>query len=349
VAESVNALLMSLFDTGREKLSTGEVLWHVKSDDGAVNFAHGDLDRQFFIASATKLFVTAIMAQLRVESRVDWDLPIANYLPHLNLSATALDDALYGAVTIRAVMSHTAGLPDYFEGKRPDGSSTFRQAIEQDFSWDVVDVVEWTRQLTPPKRGKSLYSDTGYQLLGALIEEVDGCSFGDSVAQRICQPLGLDRTYVFSHASIGQYSSIATMMNGSMPLEIPRAMASVQADGGIVSTSRDTMSFLAGFFHGRLFPQPLLKEIAVDWHRIFQPLEYGTGIMRFRLPPVMTGFRRVPAFIGHSGASGTVMFRSPDARLSIVGTVNQVQKRSLPFRLMVKSAMQVQRFTRQAS
>ena len=107
-------------------------------------------------------------------------------------------------------------------------------------------------------------------------------------------------------------------------------MASVQADGGIVSTLDDGLTFLEAFFAGRLFPPALLAEMQRDWHRIFYPLEYGTGIMRFQLPRAMTGFRRVPAFIGHSGASGTVMFACPDRGLTVVGTVNQTTQRSMP-------------------
>jgi hypothetical protein len=59
--------------------------------------------------------------------------------------------------------------------------------------------------------------------------------------------------------------------------------------------------------------------------------------MRLRLPAVMTGFRRVPPFIGHSGASGTVMFRCPDRGVTVVGPVNQVKQRSMPYKLLVRT------------
>jgi D-alanyl-D-alanine carboxypeptidase len=63
-------------------------------------------------------------------------------------------------------------------------------------------------------------------------------------------------------------------------------MASVQADGGIVSTLADGLAFMDAFLGGRLFPAPLLEEMQADWHRVFLPLEYGTGIMRYRMPAV---------------------------------------------------------------
>ena len=62
------------------------------------------------------------------------------------------------------------------------------------------------------------------------------------------------------------------MKYGDQHLAIPLAMASVQADGGIVSTSADSLTFLDAFFGGRLFPEPILRDMEADWHRISTPL-----------------------------------------------------------------------------
>jgi len=341
ISEEIS-LTLSRFDS---LASTGELLWYVGSDDGRVQVDYGDQNKPFFIASATKLFVTAILSQLRAENAIDWDSPVSRYLPELDLSRLSVSDGRDFAteISIREVMAHTAGLPDYFEGKIPGSLTTFSKALRTDFSWKLDDVLSWSRQIKPVKRGKSLYSDTGYQLLGALIEQVDGVSFSDSVMKRVCEPLGLTSTYIFDESKIDSYSKIAQMLNGTSRLTIPRAMSSVQADGGIVSTVSESVRFLEAFFSGELFPQKTLEDIATDWHRIFPPLEYGTGIMRFSLPPWMTGFRKVPEFIGHSGASGTVMFRSQELGLTVVGTVNQVQRRSLPFQIMIRCALLLNR------
>lgn len=66
--------------------STGEILWYVKSDDKKIGFTYGEQHKPFFIASATKLYVTAILSQLRSERIIDWDLPIHYYLPEIDLS-----------------------------------------------------------------------------------------------------------------------------------------------------------------------------------------------------------------------------------------------------------------------
>jgi D-alanyl-D-alanine carboxypeptidase len=320
---------------------TGEVLWRVRSDEGALDVSYGDLDRPFFLASATKLATSAILAQLRAEGRLDWDAPIAGLLPDLDLSGLSIDNGHDRSeeMTVREVLAHTAGLADYFEGRSSGRPDLFAQVLEQDRSWTVHDVVEWTRALEPATPGRGHYSDTGYQLLGALIERVDGTTFADAVQRRIAAPLGLTDTYVFDAQTIDRYDSIAALMAGGRQLGIPLAMSSVQADGGMVSTLREAATLLDGFFDGRLVPSPILAEMQSGWHPIFYPLEYGTGVMRFRVRWYFSPLARVPAFVGHSGASGVVMYRQPARGLSIVGTVNQVQSRSLPYQLMVRSAL----------
>lgn len=324
-----------------EDSRTGEVLWRVRSDDGALDVSYGDLDRPFFLASATKLGTSAILAQLRAEGRLDWDTPIAALLPDLDLSGLVVRGGVdeSARMTVRQVLAHTSGLADYFEGEASGQPSLFSSLLEQDRSWTVADVVQWTRALKPGTPGRGLYSDTGYQLLGALIERLDGSTFADSVQRRIVAPLGLADTYVFGEETIDRYGSIAQMMAGTAPLEIPLAMTSVHADGGMVSTLREATTILEAFFDGRLVPPAVLADMQSDWHPIFFPLEYGTGVMRFRVRWYLSPVKRVPAFVGHSGASGVVMYRCPDLGLSVVGTLNQVERRSMPYQLMVRTAI----------
>lgn len=317
---------------------SGEVLWRVVSPDG-LDVVHGDLDRPFFVASVSKLFTVACLAQLRDEGRLDWDAPIADSLPHLDLTGLAVDGGrdVSAEITVREVMGHTAGLADYFEGPRPDGPTTLERAIAHDFSWTAEEVVEWTRAMTPAQRGRGLYSDTGFQLLDAVVEQLDGRPFAESVRVRITEPLGLAGTYVYTHADHARFGEMAVIRNGTDDLHLPLLLASVDGQGGVVSTLRDGVTFLRAFFDGRLFDAELLNEILTDWHRIFRPLEYGTGVMRFRLPPALTGFRSF-SFEGHSGASGVVWYRDARSGVIVVGTVNQLKQRQLPYQLMIRTA-----------
>lgn len=335
------ARVRSAIDRAAADRRTGEVLWWVRSDDGELDVTYGDPSRPFFLASATKLATSAILAQLRIEKRLDWDAPVAPLLPDLDLSGLSIDGGRDRSqeMTVRELLAHTSGIADYFEGRRKGHPTTFGRVIESDMGWTVGDAVDWTRDLAPGTPGRGLYSDTGYQLLGALIERLEGTTYADVVRRRIAEPLGLADTYVFGEETSGRYDAIALMRLGDRELRIPQAMASVQADGGMVSTLRDGMVLLDAFFDGRLVAPEVLDEMQQGWHPIFFPLEYGTGVMRFRVRRYFSPVFRVPPFVGHSGASGVVMYRCPERGLSIVGTVNQIESRSLPYQLMVRSAI----------
>ena len=96
--------------------------------DGRGNGAHPNSPRQFFIASTTKLYVTAIIMQLCDQRQVNLDAEAVKYL---DPSIMAGIHVLRGVdsshrITVRELLSHTSGIADYFEQRRADGRSQFR-------------------------------------------------------------------------------------------------------------------------------------------------------------------------------------------------------------------------------
>ena len=64
------------------------------------------------------------------------------------------------------------------------------------------------------------------------------------------------------------------------------------------------------------------------------PIEYGLGIMRFRLPRLLNAGRRAPALIGHTGVTGSWAFHSREAGLYLAGTFDSPRAVAAPFRLV---------------
>ena len=333
--------------------------YDARHDTSAVRFAFASPTRgwawewgaagspeQYFIASITKLYVTALVMQLRSDGRVDIDAPAAS---HLGASVMAGIHVLGGVdsserITVRQLLAHTSGIADYFEQKRRDGHTQIGDALARDLKWSFDDVLRITREelkprFAPSTPGKAFYSDTNYQVLGALIEAVTGATFEDTLRARVLDPLGLTGTYPFTPETVPLYNDVASMLFGTKRVVIPKAMASVRADGGIVSTARDGIAFLEAFTGGALFPAAYLVEMQQRWNRVFFPLEYGVGIMRFALPRYYSPLRPVPPMIGHSGASGAVLYHVPSLDLYVSGTVNQISKRSLSYRLLTRLVM----------
>lgn len=303
--------------------------------------ASGNLtvDRQFFIASTTKLFTVLILRQLRAEGALSFDDVLeAHIRGDMLRDVLVVDGKQYGpTITIRQLMSHTSGLPDYFQRERHGGSLETRLLAGHDAAWNLDNVLEWVRTMKPAFRpgtqGKAEYSDTNYQLLGRVIELCTGMSYADAVCRRICQPLHLKSTYVYTDAAD---TRPLAMRNQANELHIPNAMVSFGPDGGIVSNAAELLTFLEAFFGNTLAPSDDLDELTREFNRIWFPFTYGTGIMRFELPWLLSPFKRQPILLGHSGLSGAFAFYAPSKTTFLAGTVNQLANRSTSFRLMLQ-------------
>ena len=306
----------------------------------SISCAAGNLesDSQYFIASTTKLYTSAIIWKLAGENRIHLDDPIITYLEKRWVEGLSVIKGVdYSEqITIRQLLAHTSGLPDYFQQKSPSGRSLLEEITSgRDQPWDfdriIAEVKKMKPAFRPGEKGKALYSDTNYQLLGRIAEVVTGKLFSKLLEESIFSPLGLSKTYLYQDS---QDTRPVSLYYKDHPLHIPLAMTSFGADGGIVSTSDELMIFLKAFWGGKFFPVENFSHIK-KWNRIFFPLEAGVGLTRFKLPRLFSPFKATPEFIGHSGLSGTVAFYVPEKDVYLTGTVNQISNPGRSFRLML--------------
>lgn len=312
-----------------------------KKDTSIWQGASGNLtiDQPYFIASTTKLFTTAIILKLRAERKLSLEDKISNYIDNSILTGLHIyrGKDYSQELTIKHLLSHTSGLPDYFQGKGINGKSLENELTEgNDQFWTFEQAIERTKKMTPlfapGAKGKANYSDANFQLLGKFIENLTDKSYSENCNDFIIQPLGLTKTYLFQDSTD---KAPKTLYYKSNKLNIPKAMTSFGADGGIVSNSNDMLVFIEAFFTGKLFPATYIEELQ-DWNKIFFPMRSGTGIHLFKLPWIFNPTGAVPYFIGHSGLSGALAYYSPKQNIFIVGTVNQVAHPDISFKTMIK-------------
>jgi D-alanyl-D-alanine carboxypeptidase len=343
VTSDVTAKLDSIAERFAQRSDVRELQFRIIQPRTGLEWSFGE-PKQYFIASVTKLYTTAIVLQLRASGDLTFDTPAVDILGADTLTGlnTFGDTDRADDITIRHLLSHTSGIPDYFEAAPKGGESVMSRMLRDDVHWSFDDAVRTSRELparfAPGTQGRALYSDTNFQLLGKVIETVTGGSYEAAVDERVIRRLGLDDTSLFTEATLDRVDTVSTFLNGRDPLRRPHAMASFGPDGSIVSTTDDGIELLRGFLAGDLFPAEYIDELTATWRTVFTPLEYGIGIMRFALPRILSPFAPVPPMIGHSGASGSVLYRVPDLDLYLCGTVNQVKNRSLPYRLMATLA-----------
>jgi CubicO group peptidase (beta-lactamase class C family) len=313
----------------------------IKKDAFVWNGASGNLsiDQPYFIASTTKLYTTALILKLRADRKLNLDDKICNYIdkPILTGLHSYKGKDYSEELTVKHLLSHTSGLPDYFQGEVTRGKSLENELKEgKDQFWSFEQAIERTKKMAPlfapGTRGKANYSDANFQLLGKIIEHITHKSYAENCREFIIQPLGLTTTFLYQDATD---KTPKTLFYKSKELNIPRAMTSFGADGGIVSTSTDMLIFIEAFFTGKLFPKAYINELQ-EWNKIFFPMKSGIGIHLFKLPWIFNPTGAVPSFIGHSGLSGALAYYSPKENIFVVGTVNQVAHPDISFKTMIK-------------
>lgn len=145
-------------------------------------------DTLFEIASVTKLFTAQAVLKLAQEGRFRLDDPIRTYLDQL--------PPAWQAVTIRHCLSHQSGIPSY-----TDPPEYWQQTRRDKTHVEVLDLVrDKPLMFTPGARYH--YDNTGYYLLGLLIEVVSGEAYADHLKRVIFQPLGMTGTQANDYARI---------------------------------------------------------------------------------------------------------------------------------------------------
>ncbi|NEC06190.1 beta-lactamase family protein [Streptomyces sp. SID7909] len=253
------------------------------------------------IGSTTKTFVATVLLQLAGEGQLSLDDTVDTWLPGL-VRGHGNDGH---RVTLRHLLQHTSGLPDYIGDVVPDLSAAGYR------------VNRWTTYTSrqrvalamkdPPSFAPGLgweYSNTNYVLAGMVIKAVTGHSWEHEVRARILRPLRLTRTLTpgnwpflpGSHARNYQQFEPGGAMTDTT---VAYLSFDADADGSMISTAADTNRFYTALVQGRLLAPAQLAEmqgtVEVPADRGFPP---GTrdGLGLFWTPLPCGG-----GYWGHSG------------------------------------------------
>jgi len=193
---------------------------------------------RFNIASAGKMFTAVGIGMLAERGEVDWDASIERYLTGL--------DARFTAITIRELVQHRSGLGDYLT---PDNLPAIDKAAT---ATDLLPLVFAVPPAFAPGSGMA-YSNSGYVVLGAIIEKLTGLSYADFVQREIATPLGMADT---SATALGAAEPMTRLSPDGTLQDQPRPspMQSEHASpaGGMYSTASDMARLLSALAANRL-------------------------------------------------------------------------------------------------
>jgi CubicO group peptidase (beta-lactamase class C family) len=261
----------------------------------------------YAVGSLTKQFTAAAIVLLSQQGRLGLDDPITRFLPE--------GSAVWSAVTIRHLLTHTSAIPDdpALDGER-DYSETemVRSAAAQPLGF------------TPGELES--YSSTGYDLLGIIIHRVTGKPWGDFVRDQIFRPLGMKTARVNSDTdSTPNRAAGYQMVNDTLKGQ-DRVSPSINSTAGccLSFSVRDLAQWAIGLNHAKVLGRAGLD---MSWTPVrlngggTYPYGLGWNLVEQR------GYRR----IGHSGqwlGSHATLQRYPDFDLTVIVLLNLAQANS---------------------
>jgi len=275
-------------------------------------------DDRMRIASVTKSFVAVVALQLVQEGWLALDQTVEHWLPGLVPGGER--------ITVRQLLSHTSGLPDYMTG-----AFVGRARRETARVWAprelVAEALRRPRLFAPGAPGRWAYANTNYILLGMIVERVTGNSLETELQQRIVGPLGLART-----AMAAPSADTGDLARGYVGREDYTALnpSFAWAAGGIVANAPDVGRFARALFGGEL-----LRPETLALMQSFGPtgggfgvadLGYGLGLMQRTLPADAPAPARLAR--GHTGGLAgyrSVMWHLPANGVTLVVLVNRYE------------------------
>ncbi|MFJ5987153.1 serine hydrolase domain-containing protein [Lentzea sp. NPDC092896] len=270
-------------------------------------------DGRIRAGSITKSFVATVVLQLVAEGKVDLDAPIEKYLPGL-VAGNGNDGT---KITVRHLLQHTSGLPNYLGKLAGIDPETLRNQGANPA--ELVATAVQQPSLFAPGTGWT-YSNTNYIVLGMLVEKVSGDTLSQQIDRRVVRPLNLTSTYLPGRGDteLPQPHAIGYVPGKSGVIDFSDYDSTLAwAAGGLISTSRDIATFYDALLGGRILPPAQLQAMksAVPAPNLgVANASYGLGLFTVPLP---CGGQ----YWGHEGSTFGYMSMAgvgPDGRIAVI-------------------------------
>jgi CubicO group peptidase (beta-lactamase class C family)/pimeloyl-ACP methyl ester carboxylesterase len=259
----------------------GEILF-----DGAAGLANIETQTpllptdRFRIYSITKTFTAVLVLQLVDEGVLTLDDTVADWLDDPGVARIPNVEQ----ITVRQLLTHTSGVYDYFAEDSPFWQDAY---LGEEADWSRV----WTpEELLAYADGAShapdfapgegvRYSNTGYILLGLIVEEATGHDFADRLHQQILDPLGMADTFFAATEPVPGGTAQGYHLFGDELVNVSATHLSAQwTEGGIISTTHDLMRFADALFGGELLQPASLQEMVTFVPSERPGIAWGMGV-----------------------------------------------------------------------
>ncbi|MBW4518308.1 MAG: beta-lactamase family protein [Scytolyngbya sp. HA4215-MV1] len=232
-------------------------------------------DANFYLYSITKSLIATTSLHLVGKGFLELDAPVQTYLTNFPLNTP---------VTLRQLLSHTSGLPDY------GGVATYSEAVKANPSspWSTetfLDLAHTQELQFVPGMGWA-YSNIGYLLLKCILEKTTGLSIQKLLNKVIFSPLSLKKTFV--PTTLDDVAELTpgytTFFSGDELQDMTRVYhPSWVAHSVVISTAPELAKIIDALFRGKLLDLSLVEQMSHPIHNLgkyplFENLGYGLGL-----------------------------------------------------------------------
>ena len=312
------------------------------TETGSNNTVQAHPQQPVYMASVGKLFTAVLVAILSEQGMLSFDDKIADFLdPNLMEGLHVFKGEDYSRqIRLKHLLNHTAGVHDFWEDKPPDGTGMVDRLLNApDRVYVPAEVVAWSKENLkahfPPGEGFH-YSDTGYHLLGLVVESVASMSFHDALSHYIFEPLQMKNAFLLQHSRPLEESDhpLAAVYIGDTNVAQYRSLSVDYAGGGVTAPPDDLLKFMQALVQGRLLQAETLEKMMDDCAKFSLGIDYCYGIMKIRGFPILMP-RRLNSW-GNAGATGAFMFYHPGQDAYLIGSLNQFGYPSKAIRFMMR-------------
>lgn len=220
-----------------------------------------DPETIYHIGSITKTMTVALVLKLVEEGKLTLSDTLDQFYPNIPNADN---------ITIEHLLRHRSGLVNFTN--MPEYAQYYTEEITREELLNLF--IEYGTEFEPDERFE--YSNTGYVLLGYIIEDITGMTYGEVFEKYITGTAGLSRTFYDTEYS-GQYLLADSFTRVEQWQKLPKTNMSIpHAAGGVASTVEETARFFKALFDGKIITQESLE--------IMTTLTDGLGMGIFRIP-----------------------------------------------------------------
>ena len=305
--DSLSSVLLTIYsdETGNlQQFATGTK--NLSSDEPVRT------DSQYHTASVGKTMNATVFGMLVDEDKISFDDKIKTCLDDDILEGLfVLNGTDYSdQVTIRHLLKHTSGVACYFGDPVKSDKMLMELIIDDpDLLFTPEELIAFTRDNQEPvgKPGQQFhYSDTGYILLGLILEAIEGKPYSDILEERIFEPLDMKNSYLMFYQE-GPADMLGIYLNG-IDLSGRNALSVDWSGGSIVTTMDDLLTFMMALVNGELVSGEVYQQMTDFSESFDNGIYYGMGMMYFDFSELSILLGSMTNVFGGMGITGTYMF-----------------------------------------